>query len=113
MTSTSDILTAAKNIVTALNQISQTIIEVYGSTARPGISSATVVAQGQGRVVNVSVTVAGSASGSIYDGTVATATRNPIYRIPTTIGIYEVNMPVSNGIVVAPGTGQTVSISYS
>lgn len=113
MASTSDILTAAKNIVTALNQIGQTIIEVYGSTGYPSITAATTVLQGQGRLVRVSVVVAGSATGAVYDGTNPASTKNRIYTIPNTVGVYEVNMPVSNGIVVAPGTGQTVSISYS
>lgn len=113
MSSLSDILTATKNIVTALNQLGQTYSGVVGSKITAGISAATLVKKGEGRIARVSVTVAGSAAGSIYDASDAASTTRKIWVIPNTLGITEINMPVNNGIVVAPGTGQTVSISYS
>ena len=113
MASLSDILTATKNIVTALNQLGQTYLQVQGLNVYSNITTNTVVLSGQGRVVRMSVIVAGSSDGSIYDANVATATTNKLVTIEKTIGVYEVNMPVNNGIVVHPGTGQTISISYS
>jgi len=59
------------------------------------------------------VVVAGSGTGSVYDASSATATNDMLLTIPTTIGIVEANIPTNNGIVVAPGTGQTVAIVYS
>jgi hypothetical protein len=61
----------------------------------------------------VIVVVAGSGTGAIYDAASATATSDKLLTIPTTIGVGEANIPVNNGIVVAPGTGQTVAIVYS
>jgi hypothetical protein len=113
MASISDILTATKNIVTAINQLGQTYLQVVGSNMDTEITSATLVKQGQGRLARISVTVAGSAAGAVYDAPSASATTNMICVIPNTLGVTEINMPVNNGIVVAPGTGQTVSISYS
>lgn len=113
MTSMSDILTAAKNVVTAINQLGQTYLSVEGSSLMSSISTATVVKTGQGRIARVAVVTAGSTVGSIYDATDAAATTDKLWTIPNTTGITEINLPVNNGIVVVPGTGQTVAVSYS
>ena len=67
MSSLSDILTAAKNIVTAINNAAQSYTNVQGAQSLAGITSATVVKAAAGRVVVVSVVVAGSGAGAIYD----------------------------------------------
>lgn len=113
MTSPDDILTAVKNIVTALNNYSQSYLNVNGSTNATGLTTATVVKASAGRVCTVSVIVAGSGAGTVYDGTVAGATKNPVFTIPMTAGVYVVNIPTLFGIVVAPGSGQTVTVSFS
>ena len=113
MASLSDILTATKNIVTALNQLGQTYLQVQGSKFYSDITAATLIQSGQGRVATVVVTVAGSGDGAVYDASSSSATTDKVYLIPKDHGVYVVNVPVNNGIVVAPGTGQTVAISYS
>ncbi len=113
MSSLSDILTTAKNIVTAISQLGQTYLSIEGSQITTDITSATLVLSGQGRIARVSVVVAGSGAGSIYDASSASATTGKLWTIPTTVGVTEINLPVNNGIVVAPGSGQTVAISYS
>ena len=113
MASLDDILTATKNIVTALNQLGQTYLDVEGTSSYTNITAATLVKSGQGRIARVIVVVAGSSTGSIYDAAAATAPSDKILTSPTTIGVGEANIPVNNGIVVAPGTGQTVAIVYS
>lgn len=113
MASLSDILTAAKNIVTSVNQLGQTFLQVQGSKVMTGISTLTLVQGGQGRVARVSVVAAGTTAGAIYDGGTIYATSNLFWTIPNVVGVTEINMPVNNGIVVSPGSGQTVVISYS
>lgn len=113
MASLSDILTATKNIVTALNQLGQTYLQVQGTKIATDITTATLVQAGQGRLARVSVVVAGSAAGAVYDASSASLTTGQVWVIPNTIGVTEVNIPINNGIVVAPGTGQTVVVSYS
>lgn len=113
MASLGDILTAAKNIVTAINGAAQTYLSVNGLLTAEGITSTTLVQAGQGRVATVSIVVGGSVNGTIYDCSTIALLKNPIYTIPDTIGIVFVNLPVSLGIVVVPGSGQTISISYS
>lgn len=108
-----DILTASKNIATAINQLGQTFLQVEGTSSYTSITTATLVKSGQGRIARLVVVVAGSGTGSVYDASAATATNDMLLTIPTTIGIVEANIPVNNGIVVAPGTGQTVAIVYS
>lgn len=66
------------------------------------------------RLIRVNVIVAGTAPGSVNDAaTVAgAAAANQVFVIPNTVGSYLVDFPMLNGIVVNPGTGQTVAVSY-
>lgn len=78
------------------------------------ITSNTVVKATPGFVVTVNVLVAGVA-GSIHDAAtvVAAATANQIAVLPATVGVYTLNFPANSGIVVKPGAGQTIAVSYS
>lgn len=112
-TSPTDILTTLKNAVTAIATATQTYQTVQGSIAATALSSATLIPNNPKRLCMVSITTAGSTNGVIYDSTSTSSLTNPIYTIPNTIGIVSVNLPVSYGIVVSPGTGQVVTVSYS
>ena len=113
MASLSDLLTTAKNIASAINGVAQTYVAVQGAKTRQNITAATVVSVAQGRLATVSVTTAGSAVGTIYDSASTSVTTRPIYTIPNTVGVVSVNLPVVYGVVVTPGTGQAVTVSYS
>lgn len=78
------------------------------------VSANTLVKAGAGRIAKVNVTTAGSAAGTINDSdTVANAAAaNLIFSIPNTVGSYSIEFPVFLGLVVKPGTGQIVSVSY-
>ena len=107
-----DIFTAIKNIVTALNTANQTSINIAGATDFSNITGSTIIKSGPGRIVNISVTVAGSAVGVVYDQADFVSNRN-IFIIPMTVGIYYVNLPLQYGLLVVPGAGMTVAGSYS
>jgi len=111
--SLSDILTAAKNIVTAINSAAQTYLNVNGTSSQTAITSTTLIRSGQGRLAAVVVVTGGSATGAIYDVSSATLTTNQIGIIPTVPGVYVFNIPYNNGLVIAPGTGQKITVSYS
>jgi hypothetical protein len=115
--STSDVLSAIKNIVLALATAAQNYLNVQGATNAAAISVPTVVKASAGRIASVSIIVAGSGTGFIYDGTTLTATTKPLWVIPEAAKSngepYVVNFPASFGLLVVPGTGQTVSVSYS
>lgn len=113
MASLTDILTAAKNVVTAINGLGQTYLNVQGALSYTDLSATTLVHATAGRICNVIVTTAGSAPGAVYDTTNTVSPNNLVYVIPNTVGVYTVNFPINYGIVVVPGTGQVVSISHS
>ena len=85
-----------------------------GMKTAKNLTAATVVQGGIGRIAKVSVIVAGSAVGTVNDvlTTAAAAVGNQLAVIPNTIGVYDVDMPCGLGIVIVPGTGQTVAVSY-
>jgi hypothetical protein len=111
--SLSDLLTAVKNLVTGVNALTQTYLNVEGAQNFAGITSPTVIKASSGRVARISVTTAGSATGTVYDGAALGATTKPLYVIPNTVGVVKVNLPTSFGLLVVPGTGQEVAGSYS
>ena len=89
-----------------------------GSANALGITTATVVKAGKGVLYSISEVVDGSGAGAIYDSasTTGNTTANAIATIPATGGtLNNINLPFVfvNGLVVAPGTGQTIAVSYS
>lgn len=112
MASLDDQLTTQQNQVRALNNAAQTFLNVNGATAKAAISTATVVWSGAGRLAVMSITTAGVA-GMVYDSASTTDLSLPICVIPASTGVMGVNMPVSRGILVVPGAGQVVTVSYS
>jgi hypothetical protein len=111
--SLTDVVTIAQNIVQAISAQTQNTLNLSGTKTVPAINSATVVKTTPGRICRVSVTVAGSTPGMIYDGTLPTTTTSPLWVVPNSVSITDVNLPTTYGIVVIPGTGQTVSVSFS
>lgn len=111
--SSSDILSAFKNIASAVNNVAQTLLQLHGTSNVPNISTATLVKSGAGRVCTISITTAGSATGTIYDTNAATSTLRPIYTIPNTIGVVHIDLATNYGIVVVPGTSQVVTVGFS
>ena len=112
--SLSDILTSIKNLVTGINAQTQNDNLLAGTSNFPSITAATMVKGSAGRLVNLFVTVAGSGSGTVYDSNSTTNTNIPVWTIPHSgVANYVLNIPVLYGIVIAPGSGQTVSGTFS
>lgn len=111
--SSADLLSVWRNLVQAVNGLGQTYLQVQGLANRPLIAAATLVKAGAGRIATVSVTTAGSTTGTVYDAGLASATTNLIYVIPEALGVYVVNLPLGIGLVVVPGMGQVLTVSYS
>ena len=69
-----------------------------------------------GTVATVSVIVAGSGAGGVYDCATtgaASATANQIAAIPNFVGTSVMQFPCLVGVTIYPGTGQTISVSYT
>ena len=113
-TSLSDVLSTFKNLVTGLANLTQTYLNVQGTSSAANITAPTVIKPAAGRLVTVSVLVAGSGVGTIYDGATLAATSRPLFKIPDTVGIYPVNLVAQYGILCVPGAGaQAVTVGYS
>ena len=113
MASLDAILTAAQNLVQAVNTAAQVFAQINGTKGTAAISTATYVEQGAGRLCRVSITSPGTASGLIYDAQSVNDLTRPLWLIPQTPGLIEVNIPTVYGILVVPGAGQVVSVGYS
>ena len=112
-TSNASFLAALQNVVTALNTQTQNAINLAGAQAFYNVASITQVKSGAGRLVNISVIIAGSSDGGVYDSASLADTTRPIFVIPDVVGVYVVNIPFQYGLVVRGGTGMTVAGSYS
>jgi secreted trypsin-like serine protease len=110
-----DILTAQKNGVIALNNIGQVNLRSLGTQTSSTVTSSTLVITGSGYLVNFSVVVAGTTAGTIYNtsSTSSTSASNALCAIPATIGITKVGQVFTNGLVIVPGTGQSINVTYS
>ena len=111
--SLADILTTAKKLVAAINAAITGYASIQGSNSTASIAAPTVVKAAPGRLCVVVVTTAGSTAGAAYDAAAAGTTTRLLYVIPNTVGVYVVNLPTSYGLVIAPGTGQVVTVSWS
>lgn len=120
--SISDILTVGKNVVTAIAQLGQNYLNVQGVNIAKNITATTLVKSGSGRVATVIVVVSGSSDGAIYDAisTAAASSKNLIWTIHKSATVVDqtstpivLNLPFKDGLVITPGTGMTVVVSYS
>jgi len=79
------------------------------------VNGAKVIKASAGMVAQINVLVAGAA-GAVYDcattAAAAAVTANQIAVIPATVGPVEIRFPALVGIVVVPGAGQVISVSY-
>ena len=98
------------------NVVNGATITGQGTRSFLNVTTKTLVKATQGRIVKVNVVVAGGTNtGSIWDSatTAGTSASNLIALIPDAVGVYSFDFPTANGIVVDPGTGNTVSISFN
>ena len=79
------------------------------------ITSSTLVKLGPGRAYTISVIVAGTTVGTINDcaTTGAAAVGNQIGVAPNAVGLLYPDWPFATGLVVVPGTGQTLAVSHT
>ena len=114
MASLDDLLTAAKNVVTAINGVNVTVARAQGTLTSATLITDTVIATGSGRLVNFSVTVAGTGNGTIHNAsTVEGATAaNLLVVVPQTLGVVQVGQAFTAGLVYKRGTGQSANVTY-
>lgn len=112
--STDVLLTTLKDIVTAINTQTQNATNLAGNQDFSNVTSATYIKSGAGRIARVSVVIVGSANGIIYDAASINDTSRAIYKVTfAATGIQVVDLPFQYGLLIIPGTGQTLAGSYS
>lgn len=91
------------------------VIPLEGLTSTTNISAATVVKAVPGRIVRVSVITAGSSPGGVHNTTTTggASTANQVFVIPNAVGVHTLHWPMSSGVVVVPGTGQLVAVTFN
>jgi len=114
MASLDDILTTQKNAVVSLSNTAQTILRAQGNSTSATVTGDTLIILGRGYLVNVCVVIAGSTTGSIYNAssTSTTAAGNKLFATPTTVGMYPLGQVFNTGLVISPGTGQSINVTY-
>jgi len=86
-----------------------------GNRAALNVTAATVIKATAGICVSVAVVVAGSTVGTVNDvaTTGGAAATNQFGTVPNSVNTYTFNWPCGTGIVVVPGTGQTLAVSFA
>lgn len=115
MATLDDVLTTQKNGVVGLNNINQTYAYLGGTITSSTVTSQTLTVTGSGRLVSISVIVAGTTNGTVNNAqsTGGVTAANALCAIPNTIGVYQCGCAFTAGLVVTPGTGQSVNVTYS
>lgn len=107
------ILAALQNLVVALNSAATSYANIVGVANFGPITAATVVKATAGRICEISVIAAGTATGFVYDSATTLTTTATMIPIPNVVGVYRVQWPMASGILIIPGTGQIISGTYS
>lgn len=116
MATLDDILTTQKNGVVAINALNNTTSFIAGKVTTDTVTTKTLVVTGPGILVSFSVTVAGSAAGTINNAQAIglTSASNVLVTTPASIanctpcGCY-----FTSGLVISPGTGQSINVTYA
>lgn len=88
-----------------------------GPLSPANITAPTLVAGKSSFLSSISILVAGSASGTINDASSVAAAQadstTAKIALPMTAGIIPARWSFNNGIVVLPGTGQTIAVTFA
>lgn len=115
MASLDDILTTQKNGVVAINNYTNAVLRGQGLYTSATVTATTLVVSGRGYLVSYSVLVAGSADGIIYNfnATSGYSAAQALCSVSATVGISPAGLVFTNGLVIVPGAGQSINVTYS
>lgn len=113
MASLDDLLSAQKNGVVAINGVAQATLRGQGVITCDTVTANTLVITGSGYLARYSVLVAGAA-GTIHNAnSVANASAtNALCATVATVGVFDAGLVFTNGLVIKPGAGQSVNVTY-
>ena len=107
------IISTIKNLVNAISHVSNAINRGQGNITSATVTAATQICLSSGRLVSVGCTVAGAAGAVHNAATVATAAAgNMLVSVPATVQTLAAGQAFNLGLVVAPGAGQSLNVTY-
>jgi len=114
MASLDDILTTQKNGVVAINGYTTALLRDQGTFTSATVTADTLVVSGRGYLVSWSILVAGSTAGTIYNFNSNTGfpAASALCKTGTTVGIFPAGLVFTSGLVIVPGTGQSINVTY-
>lgn len=109
------LLSSILNAVRAINGVGQASIFLAGNQTSQSYATSVILSTQAGWVANVQVLAAGSAAGFIYNSTDFTGAvdANKLMKIQTTEGLQHGYVNFNLGLVMIPGPGQLVNVTYS
>lgn len=110
-----DLLTATKNAVQGINSIEQALAQHNASVTSLTVTTSTLIVVGRGKLLGVCVVVAGSAAGAVYNLSAPSGSPPAAYKlcsVPNSVGFMEPKQVFSEGLLVVPGTGQSLNVTY-
>ena len=110
MSSLTDVVSNFKNLVTVVSGLNARL-QTSATVTVP-----TLVTTGAGTLLGYSVTIAGTTAGTINDATTTAGAiaSNTLVVVPTTTGFASgINIAFNQGLVIVPGAGQSVNVTYS
>ena len=117
MATIDDILTTQKNGVVAINNLGTTLKSYNeGQYTSSTVTGSTLIVAGAGRLVSIIIVIAGTTTGYVYNSSTVAGIlpANAILALPpSAVGVYPVGAKFTAGLVIVPGTGQSVNVTYS
>jgi hypothetical protein len=109
------LLSSLLQCMQAINGLSQTATFLAGNTTSPSYASSVVLTTQAGWLANVEMINGGSTQGYIYNcATVAAINNNnALLGLGNMVGVLPGGVNFDKGLVLIPGTGQLVSVTYS
>ncbi len=108
-------LSAILNTPKSIFNLATTEKFLAGNTTSPAVSASVILSTQAGWIANIQVLAAGSAPGFIYNAPTfaAIADSKKLMPIQNSIGLQHGFVNFNAGMVVVPGPGQLVSVTYS
>ncbi len=108
-------LSAILNTPKSVFNLATTELFLAGNTTSKAVSASTILSTQAGWIANIQVLAAGSAPGFIYNGPTfdAVADANKLMPIQNSIGLQHGFVNFNNGMIIVPGPGQLVNVTYS
>lgn len=108
-------LSAILNTPRSIYQLGTTNLFLAGNTTSPACATSVVLSTQAGWIANIQVLEAGSAAGFIHNCQTfaGAADANKLVKIQNTVGLQQGFCNFNSGMVLIPGPGQLVNVTYS